>query len=248
MLNENLQKTLVGVAVILGIFLAVQAYNGIQEGKYIGKDIMPANTISVSGTGEVFAKPDIAQISVSVSKLAGTAMEAQKKHTEAVNKVIGFIKDSGVEDKDIKTSNYSINQEYDYTETGRRFFGYRIVQTVEVKIRNLDNVGKILSGATEAGANEISGVQFVIDDDEAVKREARKQAIEKAKEKAGEIEKDLGIKLGKLVSFYESGGDYYPVYSLKAEGMGGGGGEAVPEIPTGENKITIVVNLTYEIK
>lgn len=247
MLDSNLQKLLSFLVIVLAFFLTIEAYNSFQEGKYIGKDIMPTNTISVSGTGEAFAKPDIARISVSVSKLAATALEAQKQHTEAINKVVEFIKNSGVEDKDIKTSNYSINQEYDYTETGRRFLGYRIAQTLEVKIRNLDNVGKILSGATAAGANEISGVQFVIDNEDAMKREAREQAIGKAKEKAREIEKDLGIKLGKLTSFYESGGDF-PIYALKSEGMGGGIGGAAPEIPTGENKITIVVNLTYEVK
>ncbi len=139
MLNENLQKTLVGVAVILGIFLAVEAYNGFQEGRYIGKDIMPTNTISVSGKGEVFVKPDIAKISVSVEKEAVSVTEAQNQATEAINKITFFLKESSVEDKDIKTTNYNIYPRYDWIEkAGRVFRGYVVSQTLEIKIRKID--------------------------------------------------------------------------------------------------------------
>lgn len=98
------------------------------------------------------------------------------------------------------------------------------------------------------GANQVGGINFVIDDEDAVKEEARKQAIEKAKEKADQIAKDLGVSFGRLVSFYESSGDF-PIYrSYMAEGVGGGEPAPAPEIPSGENKVTVTVNLTYEIK
>ncbi|MEW5907807.1 MAG: SIMPL domain-containing protein [Patescibacteria group bacterium] len=247
MLNENLQKLLSITFIILAIFLAVEAYNGIKENKYIGRNLNQIDTITVNATGEIFAKPDTAQISISVVKEAATAAEAQKQHTEAINKVVEFIKQSGVEEKNIKTSSYNIFPRYDYIENrGRVFRGYEVNQTLDIKVRNLDNVGKILSGATEAGANQISSISFVIDDEEAVKREARKQAIEKAKQKAEELKEDLNVKLLRLVNFSESG-EVSPIFKSEALGVGGGP-EIAPEIPAGENKITIIVSLTYEIK
>lgn len=249
MFDKNLIRLLSILVIVLAIFLAIQAYNGFQEGKYIGKDIIPSNTITVSAFGEAFAKPDIAQISVSVVEEAKTVLEAQKKHSESINKVINYLKDSGMEEKDIKTSTYNIYPQYNWTESqGRVFIGYQITQTLDVKIRNLDKVGQILGGVTEMGANQIGGINFVIDDEDAVKREARKQAIEKAKEKADQIAKDLGVSFGRLVSFYESSGDF-PIYRTSiAEGVGGGEPVPAPEIPSGENKVTVMVNLTYEIK
>ncbi|MBU2219457.1 SIMPL domain-containing protein [Patescibacteria group bacterium] len=249
MFDKNLTRLLSILVIVLAIFLAIQAYNGFQEGKYIGKDIMPSNTITVSAAGEVFAKPDIAQISVSAVREAKTVLEAQKSHTESINKIVAYLKDSGIEEKDIRTSAYNIYPRYDYLrDKGQVFRGYEVSQTLDVKIRDLEKVGKILGGVAEMGANQVGGINFVIDDEDAVKEEARKQAIDKAKEKADQIAKDLGVSFGRLVSFYESSGDF-PIYrSYMTEGMGGAELVPAPEIPAGENKVTITVNLTYEIK
>ena len=249
MFDKNLTRLLSILVIVLAIFLAIQAYNGFQEGKYIGKDIMPSNTITVSAAGEAFAKPDIAQISVSAVREAKTVLEAQKSHTESINKIVAYLKDSGIEEKDIRTSAYNIYPRYDYLrDKGQVFRGYEVSQTLDVKIRDLEKVGKILNGVAEMGANQVGGINFVIDDEDAVKREARKQAIDKAKEKADQIAKDLGVSFGRLVSFYESSGDF-PIYrSYMTEGMGGAELVPAPEIPSGENKVTITVNLTYEIK
>ncbi|MBU2263126.1 SIMPL domain-containing protein [Patescibacteria group bacterium] len=249
MFDKNLTRLLSILVIVLAIFLAIQAYNGFQEGKYIGKDIMPSNTITVSAAGEVFAKPDIAQISVSAVREAKTVLEAQKSHTESINKIVAYLKDSGIEEKDIRTSAYNIYPRYDYLrDKGQVFRGYEVSQTLDVKIRDLEKVGKILGGVAEMGANQVGGINFVIDDEDAVKEEARKQAIDKAKEKADQIAKDLGVSFGRLVSFYESSGDF-PIYrSYMTEGMGGAEPVPVPEIPSGENKVTVTINLTYEIK
>lgn len=248
MLDSNLQKLLSLLVIVLAFFLTIEAYNSFQESKYVGKDIMPVNTITVSATGEAFAKPDIAQISVSVVKEAKTVLEAQKSHTEAINKVVSFLKSSGIEDKDIKTSAYNVYPQYDYVrDKGSVFKGYQITQTLDVKIRNLEKAGEILAGVTESGANQVGGINFIVDDEDAMKREAIKEAIDKAKQKAAQISQDLGVKFGRLTSFYESSWDF-PVYALRAEGIGGGEVAPSPEIPSGENKVTVTVDLTYEIK
>lgn len=248
-ISENLNKLLSILAVVLIIFVGVRAYNGIIESKYIGNDVYPNRVITVSGTGEVFAKPDIAKISVSVVKTAKTVIEAQAQHTESINKVVKFLKDSGIDEKDIKTTNYNIYPQYDYThDSGQVFKGYEISQSLDVKIRKIDEAGKIISGVTENGANQIGGVNFVIDDEDSLKRDAREIAINEAKEKAKQLAKDLHVDLERLISFNESnGGMMYNTF--KGEGMGGDiGPMSAPSIPAGENKISVSVNLTYEIK
>jgi len=94
MIDKNLQKLLGIFLIILSFYVAIKAYNGFLEGKYIGKEIAPTNIIVVSATGEIFAKPDIAQISVSVVREAKTVVEAQNQNTEAINKIVKFLKDS----------------------------------------------------------------------------------------------------------------------------------------------------------
>lgn len=234
---------------VLVIFFAVMTINEVKTGKYIGQDIAPLNTISVSGKGEVFVKPDIAKISVSVEKEAVSIIDAQKQATEAINKVVDFLKRTGIEDKDIKTTNYNISSRYDWLENkGRVFRGYTVSQSLEIKIRKIEDTGKILAGVADAGANQVGGVSFVVDKEEDAKQEARQKAISDAKQKAEQLAKDLGVKLVRLVSFSESNGGY--VYPLKAyeSGMGVGGGEEPPAVPVGENNIVSNVNLTFEIK
>jgi uncharacterized protein len=238
--------------VISGIFIIVLIfYFGVKTFNETDNNMDQQNVISVAGLGEVFAKPDIAEISLSVEKEAVLVIDAQKSATDAANKVVAFLKQSGIEDKDIKTTNYNIYPRYDYLKTGQVLRGYVVSQTLDVKIRKIDDAGKILGGATLAGANQVGGINFTIDDMEAVKREARQAAINDAKEKAKQLAKDLGVRMGKLINYSENGNGYIlPMYSDKTSvlGMGGGVEAPVPQIPSGENKVTINVTLTYGIK
>jgi hypothetical protein len=250
MFNEKFKPLILLTSLFLAvliIFFAVKTFNEVQSGKYIGQDIIFSSAINVSGKGEVFVKPDIAKISISMEKEAVSVTEAQNQATESINKITSFLKESLVEDKDIKTTNYNIYPRYDWIEKiGRVFRGYVVNQTLEIKIRKIDKTGEVLAGITQAGANQVGGVSFTIDDEEAVKREARQKAITDAKTKAEQLAKDLGVKLVRLVSFSENGGSY-PIPIYESEALGIGRGEA-PEIPAGENIVTVNVSLTYEIK
>ena len=244
-------KIMLGIFIlVLTIFVGFKAYDAFLESKYIGGNLQAEHNISVDGTGEVFIKPDIAQISVSVTEKAATAPDAQKASTEKINAVVKFLKDSGIEDKDIKTTSYNIYPDYNYTQTGGRIFtGYVVTQSLDIKVRKMDDAGKILSGATEKGANSIGGINFVVDNEDLAKEQARKQAIDKAKEKANKIASDLGVSLVRLVSFNESGNS--PIYMAKDSftmGAGIASSAPAPVIPTGENKITVSVSLTYEFR
>ena len=242
---KNYFKILIGVLlVVLIIFIGAKAKNEIRNEMKISES---QRTITVSADGKVFAKPDIGQISLGVNNEAKTVSEAQKQSTSAINKIMDFLKKSGVEDKDIKTTNYIIYPVYDYTERKQTLRGYSVSQNIEVKIRDLTKSGDIIAGAADSGANIVGGLNFTIDDPDALKAEAQKQAIEKARAKAKELASNLGVRLSKLINFSENG--YMPpIYYAKSEALGMGGGSATPSIPTGENEITSTVSLTYEIK
>lgn len=249
--HKHFCKMGLGVFVlVLTIFVGLKAYGTFLENKYIGSDELAQNNITVSATGEAFAVADTAQISVSVVEENKDLATAQKAHTEKINKVIKFIKDSGVEDKYIKTSNYSVYPNYDYIrDKGQVLKGYVVSQSLDVKIKKVDDAGKILAGVVQNGANQVGGINFVIDDEDAVKRDARKKAIDEAKTKAEQIASDLGVKLVRIVSFNESGNEpIYARYDMMKSLEAGGASAPAPEIPTGENKITVSVSLTYEIR
>ena len=166
-----------------------------------------------------------------------------------MNNIISFLKnDLKIADKDLKTTGYNIYPQYEYTKDGKRIFlGYRITQTLEVKIRDLSKVGDVLEGTVDKGTNEIGSLQFTNDDLERIKVEARKLAIDNATEKSKTLTSQLGVKLGKIVSFSEGTLWPTPVPYLK-EAVGVGGGEIAPQIETGENEINVNVSITYEIE
>jgi uncharacterized protein YggE len=174
--------------------------------------------------------------------------DVQDKNTKKMNAVIDFLKGFGIEDKDIKTINYNIYPRYNYeNRIIPEIIGYEISQTLEVKVRNLEKVGDILDKSVGVGINQVSSLRFWIDKDEDLKEQARKLAIDDAKEKAKNLASNLGVKLVNLVGFTEDNG-YYPVPTYTKEAGGVGGGEvAAPDVQTGENEIIINVSLIYEI-
>ena len=248
------------VLVVLALFLLTQTLNTVKEYRYIGAGIEATNTISVSGEGEVFAIPDIATFSLSVSEEAKKVEDAQREATRKANDIIKYLKDSGVAEKDIKTTNYNVSPRYEYRETSssgsirpgnkRVLVGFVVTQSLSVKVRDIDKAGEILSGVGSLGVTNVSGLSFTIDDEDDLKDEAREMAIDDAKEKAKVLAKDLNVSLIRIVGFSEGGGGYpQPLYaraeSLSFDGAIGG---AVPDLPVGENKITSNVTITYEIR
>lgn len=261
-LKEKKKALLVASIVLLNIFLAVlivsttvDIQNKIKTGKYIGQEIETRNTITISDTGEIYAKPDLALVSFSVKTEAKTVAGAMNENTEKMNRVIDFTKEEGVEEKDLKTTSFNIYPRYEwlketgippYPEGTRVLVGYEVTQSLQVKIRDMKKIGKIIEGATAAGANQIGDLQFTIDKQDELKAKARKQAIDKAKAKARELASQLGVKLVRITNFSES--SVLPrYYGLGFEEMAGMGGAEAPQIETGENKITVSVTITYEI-
>lgn len=249
---------------VLSVFVALKAVNEVRQYQFMGRDSLNAATISVTGEGEVFAIPNLAVFSFSVAEEAKTIPEAQKTATEKANKIIAFLKGEGVDEKDIQTSNYSVNPMYQYVEKvvtcvaypcppiGERVLrGYEVNQSLTVKVRETERAGELVSGVGNLGVSYISGPNFTVEDEDELRREARAEAIADAEKKAKELARDLGVRLVGVVGFSESGAPYY-FRSLAEDakfGMGGvGGGAPAPSLPEGENKIVSNVSVIYAIR
>ena len=268
-MNEDYQKDFKKVirwsfvlVLALTFFLVVLSVNALKEFAYIGEGVYPNRTLYVTGEGEVFATPDVAQFTFTVTEEADSVASAQKIVTDKINAALSSLRDSGVEDKDIKTTGYNAYPRYTYPEIlctngfcpprDQVLSGYEVSQTISVKIRDTEKAGEALSKVAGAGISNVSGLQFVIDDQEALIAEARSKAIDDAKGKIGLLADDLGVRVKKVVNFSESlGGGPYPLYETAIAKEGFGGDMAVssaPQLPTGENSIKVQVHITYEIK
>ena len=198
----------------------------------------------------------LALITFAVQNEAKIVAEAMSENTKKMNAVIDSIKKQGVESKDLKTASFSISPRYEWREKesclifpcpqGERILaGYDVYQSLQVKIRNLEKVGLIIQGASDMGANDVSGLQFTVENEDELKSQARKQAIDEAMAKAKELASQLGVDLVRIINFSESGAWPVPYFSLGMEKAAVGG--ETPQIETGENKISLSVTITYEI-
>ncbi|MEX1027827.1 MAG: SIMPL domain-containing protein [Candidatus Paceibacterota bacterium] len=249
------------VLLILAFFIAVQSVNALKEFRYIGSDIQPQATISVSGEGEVFAVPDTARVTFSVIETAETTEGAQRAASERIAEVLNALEALGIEENDIKTIQYTLNPRYEYSRTacepgrpcppeGRQMLvGYELRQTIQVKVEDREKARDVVQVLGDAGVQQIGNVDLVIDDEDALKAEARALAIADARKKAEALAKDLGVSLARVVSFNESGN--YPVaYETRMFGLGDDGAQSAPspQLPAGENRVVSNVNITYEIR
>ena len=212
----------------------------------------PVRTMNVNGTGQVFLSPDIAYIYIGVHTEQPTAAEAVAVNNIETQKVTDALKKAGVDAKDIRTTNFSIwpNQQYspDGQPTGTR---YAVDNSVFVTVRKLEDLGDLLDSAVGAGANSINSIQFDVSDKTEALKKAREEAVKDAKAQAQELADVAGLKLGDMqtISFYDSA----PVPYMDTFGKGGGGGAAVAEaaavpIQPGQLTLTVTVSMTYEIK
>ncbi len=251
-----------GIAItltILSLFLLAKFVGEVKGFKYIGSYPSGQSIISVSGKGEVVGIPDVATFSFGVLEESLVVSEAQNEAAKSINAIVEYLKKNGVAEKDITTSGYNIYPRYEYGTLGslypyqngkQKLAAYVVTETVTVKIRKLEDAGKLLAGIGEQGATNISGLTFDFDKRDELVKEARDKAIKEARTEANKLAKSLGVDLVRIIS-YNDNGNYYPMYAktMSAEAYGRGGDMAVPPaIPVGEDKITANVTITYEVK
>jgi len=245
---ELSNRLFIALAILIGVLVLTYV-----AGVVINFKNLPGNEpryLTVSGEGKVYTIPDIAAVDISIINTGNEKSDIPtmiKKNAEKMNAFIGYLKNLGIDEKDIKTTQYNLVPQYNWTEyQGQIFIGYKITNTILVKIRDFTKIGDVLDGAANEEASSIGNVSFTVEDTEKAKQEARTKAIEQAKEKAQSMIKGTGLKLGKVIDIQEG---YYPVYNYSAmKGAGESAVPAVPQIEPGQQEVNITVNLTYRIK
>lgn len=255
MIGRNTRKifyTLLGILLVyLIVWVATLIRNNIVKYEHIGEADRPERSITISADAKVTAAPDIAMTSVGMISKGKTVAEAQQENTKVMNGLIERMKALGIDEKDIQTNNYNIYPQYNFTEQdGQVLTGYEVNQSVQVKIRDVQKANQVLAAAGEAGANNVGGLQFTIDNPEVYLAEARQKALDKVAEKRESLEESLGVQLGDVISYYESegGNGMYASYNKGVAEEAMGGAVPAPSIQSGSMDIVMNINVIYEVR
>jgi uncharacterized protein len=245
-----IKKKSIAIGVIMLFILSVILLTLSLSGKSYAADTADQptkKTLNVTGQGTVKASPDIAYVTLGVITENGNAKTAQQNNAKLMNAVISQIKNSGVNSEDIKTVNFNISPKTDYNQkTGEsKIVGYTVSNSAQVTIKDLTKVGNIIDIASSNGSNVTNNVSFGFSDYEKYYNEALKDAVTKAKARAGTIADALGIGPINPVTVSESGG-YTPSYNYGNYAMKSAGAEAATPIEAGNTEINATVSVTYE--
>ncbi len=244
MLFWGLLDLLILVAVVNVVFFVMPALSNL------GASFAPARTITVSAEGKTTVSPDTATISFSVMTQGKNPQDLSTNNTDKMNAAIEFLKSQGISEKDVKTTNYNLSPDYRYDQNTQRNYitGYTLTQTVSVKIHDFTKIAPVLAGLTPLGVNEIGGVNFTVDNPDALLSAARTDALKKAQTKAQEIASQSGARLGKIVSVSESGSVPPIRYFAQSAGAGAMSAPAVPTIEPGTQDLTLDEQITYALE
>ena len=225
--------------------------------------------IWVNGTGKATGNPDLGVLELGVEVLADKASEARNMASKAIDSIVSMLKANNIQDKDLQTSQFSINPQYDMqevrrctdglredgkgtecrTEFERVLIGYQVTNILRVKVRNLESTSSIIDGATEAAGNlvRINTVNFAIEDTNSLLEVAREEAIADLLAKANSMATLSGVELGKLVFLSESGGAPPQSFARMEAAAFGFGGDQSTSILAGELDLTVNVQGVFAI-
>lgn len=245
--------------VLAGIITLAIAYAAFQYGQSVN-DAYSTRTFTVEGVAKVQTPNDIATFSATVTTEGGLDQAVvQSQNTEAMNKVVAYLESKEIAKEDIKTENYNLSPRYSNPNCfgGRceesKIIGYVASQNVQVKVRQVEKAGELVSGVVQNGATSVSQVSFEVDDNKDGLQEARIEALNDAKQQAERLAQAGNFRLGKMVTFYEQGDPMQPY------GMGGVAMDSMsmekavsatpaPNLQPGSSKNEVRVTVTYEIK
>ncbi len=198
--------------------------------------------VTVTGQATIAVAPDSAVIRIGVTSQGKTAREASNLNAKQMTAVMNAIKAGGIAERDIQTSRLSLQPQYDPKGGTARLLGFRVTNQLTVKIRDIGRLPALLDRAIAAGANEMSGIEFVVSGQSKLLDQARGEAVADAHRKAALYAKAAGAKLGRVVAITEEGAPSPPrPFAAMRAGAG-----AVPVAP-GEQTLRAVVTVSYEL-
>lgn len=190
----------IGMLAALGLFAPTAQAEEIQR------------TITITGQGQVSVKPDIAVVESGVVTQAKTAAEALAANTQAMQAVFEALKEAGIEDRDMRTSQFSVNAMHTRPERGEtaRISGYQVSNLLSITLRDLERVGEVLDKLVTTGSNELRGIRFQVEKPGPLMDGAREDAVKDALRKAKIYVAAAGVALGPVLTINEHGGGGRP--------------------------------------
>lgn len=232
---------------VLGLGLLTACAAPVATGSEPGQT---RNTISVSGSGQAFGRPDLATVQIGVQSAGPDLGQTLTQNNQRADAILAALKALGIEDKDLQTSNFSIYPQRDYDpQTGqpKDTITYHVDNTLSVTVRDLSKLSDVLSTTAAVGANYIHGIAFSVADPAALEAEARARAMADARARAEQLAKAAGVTLGSPISISESF-NYAPPTPLAFDrALTAEAASAVP-VATGQLQVSIQVNVAYEIR
>lgn len=202
--------------------------------------------LSVSARGQASRAPDVAGISAGVVTQAADANAAMRENAAQTSRLMEAIRAAGVQSRDVQTAGISLSPTYRYVENEEpRITGYSASNTLNLKVRNLDQLGEVLDALVASGANNLHGPSLEIDQPEAVYDEARRKALEQARQRADMYAEALGLKVRRIMSISEGGGtpQARPLYAMRAVAQDS---MATP-VAAGENTLEANLEIVFEL-
>lgn len=203
--------------------------------------------ISVTGEGKVKITPDQVAITVGFQNTGKDSKEVKNLNDEVVDKVIKFLKKTGIPATDYKTNNVSLYKSYDYE---KKKYNFQASQTLTILLKDLSKYDDVMMGLNDAGVNSINGVEFKSSKMDDYERDARKKAILDAKQKAQDYVSVLGQKVGKALLITDNSQSYapQPMYKGNMMAMAADGGAQRETLAVGELEINTNVSVTFALE
>lgn len=241
-------------ALLLSTALLVPAAAGapaLAQGQHAAHHAPAEGRVTLSATGSVRAAPDMATVSAGVVTEADSAAEALAANSEAMNRVFAALRQAGIAERDVQTSNLQINPVWsggygpDGRESERRITGYQATNTVTARVSELDSLGATVDALVSSGANQLQGVNFGLENRDAAMDEARRRAVSELGELRTLYSGALGVDIGRLVEFTE-GSQYSPPEPMmfaRAEAM-----DSSTPVAAGQIEVSVTVTGVYAIE
>ncbi|MEJ7746281.1 MAG: SIMPL domain-containing protein [Luteimonas sp.] len=214
-----------------------------------GAHVIPADgtLLSVSAQAESKRVPDVATMSTGVVTQAADANTAMRQNAEQMAKVVAAIKASGVAERDIQTSGISVNPQYRYAENQPpTITGYQATNTVNMKVRDIGKLGKVLDTLVAQGANQVNGPSFEVDKPDEAYDEARLLALKKAEARARTYADAMGLRVRRIVSISEGAGFQPPMPMMRMQAMDATASKETSVSP-GETTLSANLDVVFEL-
>jgi len=233
---KYLQRAVI-VAVVVGLLAAFAGTAGAQD--------YPPGTLTVDGFGQAFGAPDVAIVQLGVQNSSTDVLEAYNSTNSAVESLIAALVDAGIAEADIQTTGLYMYQDTPYNPTTGEPSDepiYRVQNSLNVTVRDVEQVGAVINAGVSAGANNIGGITFSIADPAELAQEARSSAIDDARQRAEQLAGLMGVTLGDPTIIVETNDTGGPIFYDRAQAAMGGGGAPVQE---GQLSVAVQVRVTF---